>query len=410
MKKIRYIILAIFSFFILTNVYAECETIDYGVCKADTSLKLYDYADILKDEEEDLLKIIIDKYINDFKMDLIVVTIDHNPESSYMGQNPSTVYADDFYDYNHFNTNGSILLIDMDKRIFVITTSGSAIDVHPNRYLEMIYNRMDNYMAAKNYYGAIRDALNNMYDDANSFFSQKETKEEEVNSLELDLNNRIFDLGKQYSTSEINELTEYIKNKEKKTNKPFFIITMPKYTNYDRIYEFVLNVNDKYFENSNYENYAILVLGTYDHYLFDTAGATLGVERIQNKTQSGKIDTVEETLDKYYSYQRFPILNSIWYGLEDTFIFSILIAFIVVIILVNVVDKKYKINRIEIANNYLKKSSIFSKDNKLVDTRVTRTYSPIDYGSSSSSSFGGSSGTHTSHSGSSHGGGGGHSF
>ena len=119
MKKI-YIILVTFVLLFTLNVKASTNTkertIDnnYGVTKetdyqsrldsilktkyVDASEKIYDFSDILTDEEEKELKTLIDAFYNKTKMDLVIVT-DNVP---YVVDNDNTVYAEDFYDYNDF--------------------------------------------------------------------------------------------------------------------------------------------------------------------------------------------------------------------------------------------------------------------------------------------------------------------
>ena len=42
--------------------------------KVDASEKIYDFSDILTDEEEQLLKVKIDQFIQDNNMDMVIVT------------------------------------------------------------------------------------------------------------------------------------------------------------------------------------------------------------------------------------------------------------------------------------------------------------------------------------------------
>ena len=89
----------------------------------DSSLKVYDYADLFTEEEEETLYTDIMKFIDEMDMDMAIVTISNNPERSAM------VYADDFYDYNEFgrgsSNDGVLFLIDMDTREMWISTTGN---------------------------------------------------------------------------------------------------------------------------------------------------------------------------------------------------------------------------------------------------------------------------------------------
>mgnify|MGYP002859911739 CR=1 FL=1 len=70
----------------------------HAVETVDSSLKIYDYGELLTDEEEVYLKGLIDEYIEKYDMDLVIVT-----KKDYYGDMKR--YAQDFYDYNTFGTN-----------------------------------------------------------------------------------------------------------------------------------------------------------------------------------------------------------------------------------------------------------------------------------------------------------------
>lgn len=119
MKKIYLILLTVILLLALnvkasTNTKERTEANNYGVTKetdystrldsimktkyVDASEKIYDFSDILTDEEEKELKELIDKFIEKTKMDLVIVT-DNLP---YVNDNDNVTYAEDFYDYNDF--------------------------------------------------------------------------------------------------------------------------------------------------------------------------------------------------------------------------------------------------------------------------------------------------------------------
>ena len=119
MKKIFYFILTITLLFTLnvqtsTKTYERTESNNYGVNKevdyngrldnilktkyVDATEKIYDFSDILTDEEEANLKKQIDDFINKTKMDLVIVT----DELKYTYDFENETYAEDFYDYNDF--------------------------------------------------------------------------------------------------------------------------------------------------------------------------------------------------------------------------------------------------------------------------------------------------------------------
>ena len=138
MKKIFLSIIIILNVLLISNVNA-----------LDTNLKIYDYRDLLSDNEENLLKEKIDEFIDTYQMDMVLVTVDeHNSDST-------EEYADDFYDYNGFGIgkhhDGLILVIDnnFEKENLWISTTGEAIrmfdDYRIDKILDVIYEEYDYY-------------------------------------------------------------------------------------------------------------------------------------------------------------------------------------------------------------------------------------------------------------------------
>ena len=138
MRKIKYIIILFLMFVGFNNVSAF-----------DTSLKVYDYAQILTPDEETELKRDIELYIANHNMEMALVTVKHHDKIDTMN------YADDFYDYNGFgignNYDGIIFVIDFtfwERGEIWMSTSGKAIDVYTDNRINSI---LDNVVAKKNY-------------------------------------------------------------------------------------------------------------------------------------------------------------------------------------------------------------------------------------------------------------------
>lgn len=116
----------------------------------DITEKIYDYADLFSDsEEQDLYNKVIE-YIQFYNMDMAIVTIDDNPKSNAMN------FADDFYDYNIFgigpNYDGLLFLIDMDTREMWISTTGKAILIYDDARIDKILDATYNYIKNSQYY------------------------------------------------------------------------------------------------------------------------------------------------------------------------------------------------------------------------------------------------------------------
>ena len=128
MKKIKYLMFLFLMFVGVNNISAF-----------DTSLKVYDYAQILTPSEELKLKNDIDLYIANHNMDMVLVTVKHHDKVDTMN------YADDFYDYNGFgignNYDGVIFVIDFtfwQNGDIWMSTSGKAIDFYTDSRINNI--------------------------------------------------------------------------------------------------------------------------------------------------------------------------------------------------------------------------------------------------------------------------------
>ena len=119
MKRIKYILILFLMFIGINNIKAF-----------DTSLKIYDYAQVLTSAEEDSLRSKVNLFIANHNMDMALVTVKHHDKSNTMN------YADDFYDYNGFglgsNYDGVIFVIDFTFGYTDIwmSTTGKAINYY----------------------------------------------------------------------------------------------------------------------------------------------------------------------------------------------------------------------------------------------------------------------------------------
>lgn len=130
--------------------------------KVDAKEKVYDFADLFSNEEEKQLYDNIQKYIEKYEMDMVVVAISENNKIT------PEVYADDFYDYNDFGMNdsfdGILLLIDMDNRYIHISTTGKAINRYNDSRIDSMLDDIYGYMTDGQYF----DAAMTFIDEASS--------------------------------------------------------------------------------------------------------------------------------------------------------------------------------------------------------------------------------------------------
>ncbi|MDO5003651.1 MAG: TPM domain-containing protein [bacterium] len=130
----------------------------------DSTEKVYDFADLFTDSEEQYLYNQINEYISSYKMDLAVVTINEN------NKNDVEKYADDFYDYNDFGINSSrdgvLFLIDMDTRQIHMTTTGQAIKMYDDERIDDALDLVYQHMTDQEYYTGTNKFINKISEDA----------------------------------------------------------------------------------------------------------------------------------------------------------------------------------------------------------------------------------------------------
>lgn len=111
--------------------------------------KIYDFADLYTDEEEKNLYSAVYEYSQRRNLDLVIVTINDNFESTQE-------YADDFYDYNNFgygpDRDGLLFLVDMENRYVYISATGGAMTLYPDNECDMITEQVYTYFSDQNYY------------------------------------------------------------------------------------------------------------------------------------------------------------------------------------------------------------------------------------------------------------------
>ena len=125
--------------------------------KVDASEKVYDFANLFTNSEESNLYSAINRFISNYNMDMVIVTINTNNKSSSMA------YADDFYDYNDFGKgstfDGLLFLIDMDNREMWISTTGEAILVYNDKRIDNILDNAYTYITSKKYFDCAKSFI-----------------------------------------------------------------------------------------------------------------------------------------------------------------------------------------------------------------------------------------------------------
>lgn len=178
MKKLLIVILSfvfISSVSASTKTYPRLDSNNYGVNKdikinsnnldnvqstylVDASEKVYDFADILTDDEEDDVYELISEFISLTNMDMVFLSID----MPYSYDSKHDEYASQFYDYNDFgidfNNYSGILLLRNDynfSRYYNIYAFGDAQLYFSHNRLENILDTIYNDFVSKDYYDGI---------------------------------------------------------------------------------------------------------------------------------------------------------------------------------------------------------------------------------------------------------------
>jgi len=145
--------LMIFLLFLsVFNINALTSFVQGANLGVDTSIKVYDYADLFSDSEEASLSDQANDILERQNIDIAIVTTDD------VGRKSSIQYADDFYDYNDFGygsrKSGLLLLINMQDREVWISTAGEAMGLFNNSSIVRIIDEMYDYLDDDDYYSA----------------------------------------------------------------------------------------------------------------------------------------------------------------------------------------------------------------------------------------------------------------
>ncbi len=108
-------------------------------------LYVYDYADLLNDEEEATLSTLAKNQSEQYGISITFLTYDDAEGNSTM------VYTDDFYDQTIAEPNGFLLAIDMDNREVYVNTVGTCIDNISDAEIDVILDNTYEYASDAEY-------------------------------------------------------------------------------------------------------------------------------------------------------------------------------------------------------------------------------------------------------------------
>lgn len=131
----------------------------------DVQHKVYDFADILTDSEEESLYSSINSYIEAYKGDLVVVTIEENNNCIYEESNSCAYsYANNFYKYNDFKKDGVLILIDLRTKndMLSIYSFGNSSSIFDLKAINSIKSYSYKYFNSNEYYEGFKDIIYTM--------------------------------------------------------------------------------------------------------------------------------------------------------------------------------------------------------------------------------------------------------
>ena len=112
---------------------------------------MVDEADLLTASESAALEQQLTEISNRQGLDLVIVTV-----NSTGGASP-TAYADDYYDYNGYRSDGILLLVSMEDRDWWVSTTGYGITAITDAGLDYISERFVSYLSDGDYAQAFRE-------------------------------------------------------------------------------------------------------------------------------------------------------------------------------------------------------------------------------------------------------------
>ncbi len=131
-------------------------------------LRVFDYADLLTDEEEKDLSDRIAELTGSWGLDIVILT-----NATGYGGKDVAAFADDFYDENGFgvgeDNSGILFLVDLSERDLYFSTCGEAIEVFSDYGINQLYNAVVSYFSSGDYAGGFRRFLREIPDYVSAY-------------------------------------------------------------------------------------------------------------------------------------------------------------------------------------------------------------------------------------------------
>lgn len=145
MKKLRWITRILLSLCCLVFVMTGSGVVQVCAAQSGSGRYVVDLADILTEGEEQEIEDRVKEMSEKWNQDFVVVTTDDAQGKE------SQEYADDYYDYNGYQENGVLYLVDLDNSNVWISTSGTMIRFLTDRRIQLVIDSGYEDLKSQNY-------------------------------------------------------------------------------------------------------------------------------------------------------------------------------------------------------------------------------------------------------------------
>ncbi len=439
MKK-KLILIILFTVFLIPYV-VNAENLTKHV---DNKKKLNDFADLITDDKESEIELLINNYIEKYKMDLTIVTINENPYGKDVSS--TKTYAIDFYNYNNFGLNdtkdGVALVIDKDTKNNHISTFGNAQNVYDSQKINTINNSISTFISEDNYYQMIKVYINKLSnyvkdDEEELICNDEKDNKYKCKTPKVDNSQKVYDFADLLNDEEEKKLSETANYFINKYNMDVAMVTINENPYGISDYASQVYAQDFYYYNrfginSSHDGFILLIDMSNRYIYMATKGNAILVfddSRIDSITEvayehlknGNYYDGYQSMMDRASTFASNGIPESNQYYCIDSngepykckekpkqinWALSLVIASLGSFVPAFVHTRKYRgIKLATNANTYMKEKNIDTKNDQFLTTFTSRVRRSHD-SSSGGGHFGGSSTSHGS--GGSFGGGGRH--
>ena len=414
--------------------------------KVDNSKKIYDFANLITDDQESEVALLINNFVEKYKMDLAIITLDNNPYGKDI--NSTKTYAIDFYNYNNFGLNatkdGVAVIIDKDTKDNYIATFGSAKDVYDSQKVNSINNSISTFISEENYYQMIKVYITKLSNYAKGDEEELICNDENDNKYlcktpKVDNSKKVYDFADLLSDDEERELANMANTFINEYNMDIAMVTINEnpygVSDYgSKVYAQDFYYYNRFGINTSHDGFILLIDMANRYIYMATKGKAMLVYddiRIDNITEvaynylkSGNYYSgYKVMIDKASEYAKSGTAESNeYYCIDDTgepykckekpkeinWALSLVIGALCSLIPAFIHTRKYRgIKLATNANTYLQNANIDTTTDQFLTTFTSRVRRSHDSGGSGGGGgFGGSSTSHGS--GGSFGGGGRH--